>query len=80
MNRTSRALVIAVALNVILAAALLTVWWRSHRAAASETAKHDSSQMADQGSMPATDPSPDPKGTAPGEASSEPTLAPVQLS
>src|SRR5260370_41666522 len=29
-SRTSRALVIAVALNVLLAAALAFVWWRSH--------------------------------------------------
>jgi len=80
-SRTSRALVIAVALNVILAAALVTVWWRSHRAATSETARHDSSQTSAQSSMPAMDSSPDPNGkSSPGEASSEPTLAPVQLS
>jgi RND family efflux transporter MFP subunit len=80
-SRTSRALVVAVALNVILAAALLAVWWRSHRAATSEKAMHDSSQMSAQESMPAMDRSPDAnRDTSPGEVASNPTLAPVQLS
>src|SRR5215813_4088883 len=80
-SRTSRALVIAVALNVILAAALLAVWWRSHRAAISEKAMHDSPQMPAQNSMPTMGSSPGLNGNpSPDEATSDPALAPLQLS
>jgi RND family efflux transporter MFP subunit len=69
-TKMGRALVIAIAVNVVLAAALLFVWWRSQQRETSQ--KHDSAQAVDQGSTAATNP-PEPTGT-------EPTLAPIQLS
>src|SRR5262249_14231865 len=70
-----------VALNVILAAALLAVWWRSHRAAISEKAMHDSPQMPAQNRMPTMGSSPGLNGNpSPDEATSDPALAPLQLS
>ena len=78
-TRTTRALVVAMALNVVLAAALLFLWWRSHQDPASESAKHDSSQMtnANPSSMNAV---PDKTGNASQpEANNDPVLAPVQL-
>ena len=79
-NKPSRALVIAVTLNVILAAALLFVWWRSRQVSA--PAKHDTSQMtagsASAMSSPADGTSdPSHSGAA---ASTDPALAPIQLS
>lgn len=76
-SRTSHALVIAVALNVVLATALFFVWWRSHQK--QTPAKRDSAQMVDQGS--AMNPSgPNSAGGLPeAMAGSEPTLSPVQL-
>jgi RND family efflux transporter MFP subunit len=79
-SRTSRALVIAVALNVILAAALLFLWWRSGHTHASESAKHDSSQMTNANASPMNSP---PDGTANSSqaqpVNTDPVLAPVQL-
>lgn len=68
-TKLGRALVIAIALNVVLAAALLSVWWRSQPGETSE--KHDSAPAVEQGSAAATNP-PETGGT-------EPTLAPIQL-
>lgn len=68
-TKMGRALVVAIALNVVLAAALFFVWWRSQQRETGE--KHDSSQAVDQGSTAGTNPS-EPSGT-------EPTLAPIQL-
>lgn len=68
-TKMGRALVIAIAFNVVLAAALLFVWWRSQQRETGE--KHDSAQAVDQGSTATTNPS-EPSGT-------EPTLAPIQL-
>jgi multidrug efflux pump subunit AcrA (membrane-fusion protein) len=79
-SKTNRALAIALTLNVVLAAALAFVWWRSHRPV-NESAKQDPSQASAQGSMPAMDSSSDPKSnSSPDTASSEPVLAPIQLS
>jgi len=79
-SRTSRALVIAVALNVILAAALLFLWWRSGHARASESARHDSSQMTAANASPMNSPA-DGTGNSsqPEAANNDPVLAPVQL-
>ncbi|MCU1254291.1 MAG: efflux transporter, family, subunit [Candidatus Angelobacter sp.] len=79
-TRTSRALVIAVALNVILAAALLFLWWRSRHATAPESAKQGSSQMTAAASPPMNSP-PDGTGNSsqPEAANNDPVLAPVQL-
>ncbi len=71
--KTRRALVIAIALNGVLAIALLYVWWRSHHATASQPAMQDSSQMTAESSAN-SNPS---QGEAVG--SSEPSLAPLQL-
>ena len=68
-TKVGRALVIAVVLNVILAAALLFVWWRSQQRETVE--KRDSAHAVDQESAPATN-APEPSGN-------EPTLAPIQL-
>jgi RND family efflux transporter MFP subunit len=71
--KTSRALVIAITLNGVLAVALLYVWWHSHHATASQVATQDSSQMtAENGAN--SNPS-----QAQATVSSEPSLAPVQL-
>jgi Cu(I)/Ag(I) efflux system membrane fusion protein/cobalt-zinc-cadmium efflux system membrane fusion protein len=71
--KVRRALVIAIALNGVLAVALLYVWWRSHHATASRPAAQDASPMtAESGAN--SNPS---QGEAAG--SSEPSLAPVQL-
>lgn len=71
--KTRRALVIAIALNGILAVGLLYVWWRSHHATASQSTRQDFSQMtAESGAN--SNPS---QSEAAG--SSEPSLAPVQL-
>ena len=80
-TKTSRALVIAVALNVILAAALLFVWWRSRQATATFPANPDSSQMTT-GSASATSPTADGSSNpSQGDAAAgnDPVLAPVQL-
>jgi Cu(I)/Ag(I) efflux system membrane fusion protein/cobalt-zinc-cadmium efflux system membrane fusion protein len=71
-SRIRPLLVITIALNVILAVALLYVWWRSHQATASRPATQGSSQMAAESG---------PKNLPEGEpaASNEPSLAPVQL-
>jgi RND family efflux transporter MFP subunit len=71
--KTHRALVIAIALNGILAIALIYVWWHSHHATASQFASQDSSQMAAESGANSN--------PSQGEAtlSSEPSLAPVQL-
>ena len=68
-TKMGRAFAIAIALNVVLAAALLFVWWRSQQRETSE--KHGSAQAVDQGSTAATNP-PESSGT-------EPILAPIQL-
>ena len=80
-SNPSRALIVAVSLNVILAAALIFVWRRSLQPTVSEAGKSDSSQMtaANSGSAKNSDnPSSDsmPAGVGGGN---EPTLAPVQL-
>jgi Cu(I)/Ag(I) efflux system membrane fusion protein/cobalt-zinc-cadmium efflux system membrane fusion protein len=78
-NKPSRALIIAIALNILLAAALFLVWWRSRQTALSDISKSGSPPAAvsapianstdpDDGSAPASSP-----------ARNEPTLAPVQL-
>jgi Cu(I)/Ag(I) efflux system membrane fusion protein/cobalt-zinc-cadmium efflux system membrane fusion protein len=71
-SRTRPILVVAIALNVILAVALLYVWWRSHHVAASQPPTQDSSQMTAESGA---------KNPPEGEpaASNEPSLAPVQL-
>src|SRR5882672_1161106 len=71
--KTRRALVIAITLNGVLAVALLYVWWHSYQATASQPATQDASQMtAESGGN---------SNSSQGEAatSSEPSLAPVQL-
>jgi RND family efflux transporter MFP subunit len=80
-SRRSRALVIAVALNVILAAALLFLWWRSGHARASESAKHDSSQMtAANAASPMNSPSDGTGNSSQAQpGNTDPVLAPVQL-
>jgi RND family efflux transporter MFP subunit len=79
-TRTSHALVIAVALNVILAAALLFVSWRSRQAPASESVKDDSSQMKIAAASPMSSPPVRTSNSSQSEAvSNEPALAPVQL-
>ena len=71
--KTRRALAIAIALNGVLAVALLYVWWHSHHATASHPATPDSSQMT----VESDGNSNSSRGEA--AASSEPSLAPVQL-
>jgi len=71
--KVRRALVIAIALNGVLAVALLYVGWRSHHVTASQPAPQDSSQRTAE-SDASSNPS---RGEAAG--SSEPSLAPVQL-
>ena len=71
--KTRRALMIAVALNGILVVALLYVWWRSHHAAAFQTATQNSSQTTAQSGATSNSS----QGAAP--ASNEPSVAPVQL-
>jgi len=71
--KVRRALVIAIALNGVLAVALLYVGWRSHHVTASQPAPQDSSQRTAE-SDASNNPS---RGEAAG--SSEPSLAPVQL-
>jgi RND family efflux transporter MFP subunit len=68
-----RALVLAIALNGILAVALIYVWWHSHHAKASQPITQDSSQMTAE-NLANSNPS---QGEA--TLSSEPSLAPVQL-
>jgi RND family efflux transporter MFP subunit len=72
-RKTRRALVIAITLNGVLAAALLYVWWRSHRATLSQHAAQASSQMTAESGGNST--------SSQGEAAtgSEPSLAAVQL-
>lgn len=80
-TKTNRALVIAITLNVILATALLFVWWRSRQASVPEVTKHDTSQMATGAS--ATSPSADEgSNLSQGDAAAgaDPALAPIQLS
>jgi RND family efflux transporter MFP subunit len=72
-HKTRRALVLAITLNGVLAVALLSIWWRSHLAAAPQPATLDSLQMgAESGAN---------RSSSQGEAatSNEPALAPVQL-
>jgi len=71
--KTRRALAIAIVLNGVLAVALPYVWWRSHHATASHPATPDSSQMT----VESDGNSNSSRGEA--AASSEPSLAPVQL-
>jgi RND family efflux transporter MFP subunit len=79
---TSRALIVAVALNVILAAALLFGWRRYRQATDSASAKPDSSQMSAANASAMNSPAdgsgnPSQGGTATGN---DPVLAPIQLS
>ena len=71
--KTRRALVIAIALNGVLAVALLYVWWRSHHARPSQPATPNSPQMTVESG--ANSNSPQSNVTV----SNEPALAPVQL-
>ena len=79
--KTSRALVIAVTLNVVLAAALLFVWWRSRQATGSGSAKPESSQTVTGNASAAGSP-PDTSGNVAQGAADDnnPVLAPIQLS
>jgi RND family efflux transporter MFP subunit len=78
-TRTSRALALAVALNVILAAALFFTWWRSRQEKAPESEKHDS-QMSAPIASPMSSPAGGSGNTAPSQAANtEPALATVQL-
>jgi len=80
--KTRRALVIAISLNVILAFALLFLWWRSRLATAMPAAQQNSSQMPADADASAMNSSPDanrndPQGQA--SADTEPSLASIQL-
>jgi RND family efflux transporter MFP subunit len=70
---TRRALLIAITLNGVLAVALIYVWWHSHHATASSAATQDSSQTTAENAA----------NSNPSQAlvtvTSEPSLAPVQL-
>src|SRR5262249_55577453 len=72
-TRTSRALVAAVALNVILAAALVFTWWHSHQAQP-ESEPRGSSQIATESPSPTSG-----NAAQPPAADTEPALASVQL-
>lgn len=80
-HRPSRAFIIAVTLNVILAAALFFVWLRSRQHVVSEAGNPDSSQVSGAKGTSATNSTDANSGSAPATsgADSEPTLAPVQL-
>ena len=78
-GKTSRALIIAVTLNVILAAALFMVWSRSRQPVVSEAGKPDSSQMTASGGASAANSTDPNSNSAPAGAGNEPNLAPVQL-
>jgi RND family efflux transporter MFP subunit len=80
--KTRRALVIAISLNVILAFALLFLWWRSRQATAMPAAQQNSSQMPADADASAMNSSPDAnRNDSQGQASAdtEPSLASVQL-
>jgi membrane fusion protein, copper/silver efflux system len=80
--KTHRALVIALALNVVLALALLLVWWRSRQTPAAQSDQRSASQMATDNNASAMNSSADPERDGhPNEpaADNEPSLAPVQL-
>ena len=78
-TRTSRALAMAVALNVILAAALFFTWWRSRQPQPPEPEKHDS-QMPAVSASPVSSPATGGGNAAPSQAvNTEPALATVQL-
>jgi RND family efflux transporter MFP subunit len=68
-----RALVIAIALNGILAVALIYVWWYSHYATPSQPITQDSSEMTAESLANSNSSQGEPT------LSSEPSLAPVQL-
>ncbi len=78
-NKRNRALIIAVVLNVVLAAALLFVWWRSHQP--KSEAGNPSSGIPAAADSPSANKSGDPNSSPSpaGTADSEPNLAPVQL-
>ncbi len=80
--KTHHALVIALALNVVLALALLLVWWRSRQMPAVQPDQGTSSQMATGNSASPMNSSVDPGADGhPSEpaAGNEPPLAPVRL-
>jgi len=72
-TRTGRALALAVALNVILAAALFFTWWRSRHAQPPEPEKH-ASQMQPASASPISG-----NATPSQPVNTEPALATVQL-
>jgi RND family efflux transporter MFP subunit len=79
-SKRNRALIIAVALNVVLALALFLVWWRSRQPVGSEARKPDSSQMTAEKGAAATNSADPIISSGPSvSADNEPTLAPVQL-
>lgn len=81
-TRIGRALVIAITLNVILAAALLCVWWRSRQVSTPESGRHDTSQMTAGSASAVSSPSDATSDPSHGDAaaSTDPALAPIQLS
>jgi RND family efflux transporter MFP subunit len=81
MNRkTNRALVIAVALNAVLLAALLALWWRTRHPTASESG-HNESRAETASSAPPNETGPNANAPLAGPTvGNEPNLAPVQFS
>jgi RND family efflux transporter MFP subunit len=78
-GKISRALIVTIVLNVVLATALALVWWRSREHMASAPAKQELSQMNAAAGGSAMN-SPDAAaGASLSDAGNEPTLAPVQL-
>jgi RND family efflux transporter MFP subunit len=80
-RKTNRALVTAVALNAVLLAALLALWWRTRHPTASESGHNDPRTETASSATPMNGTHPDTKAPLTGPtAGNEPSLAPVQLS
>src|SRR5262250_1558743 len=79
-TKPSRALIVAVALNVILAAALAFTWWRSRRPVPAESGNQGPARMSPAASAASAASMGGETSSSPAAGSNaEPALAPVQL-
>src|SRR5262245_15258018 len=77
-TKPSRALIMAVALNVILAAALAFTWWRSRQPVPAESGNQGPARTSPAASVASM--GGDTSSSPAADSNAEPALAPVQLS